>query len=376
MLHAVTMSGCSKPSGELVAREGEQAAPATVTLSGKEVKDTGPGRGGATGVSRLSPWEADREYQAAQLSLLERILASQQQSLHLLSDVERSRAEHTIAALKTEIADRRNGLHFGKRMAPPNTEDLQLQHRQAQLAILRQIRARQESELSQLEGQQHELALMVIARLSDDIDTLQRSLATARSERIEGVFKAQDTASSHAAAREGKRWSPKVPFYIPGTSETGTMRLQVSIAEDGTAKHALQFIDDTSGIQAPRDSIALSREDLDELQRGLKKLHAWSTKARREQVRRIFSKPAACFPLKACAAGDSGVSAQVLFTIYEDGATSGQIQLRKGRYQQPYNFSADNALLLQTYITQTLGNFDRSKLNAALSEKSLHEMFQ
>ena len=73
--------------------------------------------------------------------------------------------------------------------------------------------------------------------------------------------------------------------------------------------------------------------------------------AQENNITRRVSKVASCFPEINCgekAAGKS--STEVVFQIYEDGATSGRIQRNKGQYVVGYNMSVESSILLGAYL--------------------------
>lgn len=145
--------------------------------------------------------------------------------------------------------------------------------------------------------------------------------------------------------------SPAVPFYLPGTRETGVMKLKSVVSDREQRRFILEFIDGQGGVAEPRDSIQLSQGDVAELQSGLAKLIQWSAVAQAEKIRKIYLKSAACFTRESCLAKGAGVSARLNFQIYENGSTGGQILVRKGQYEQPYNFSVDSLVVLLRYLT-------------------------
>jgi hypothetical protein len=164
----------------------------------------------------------------------------------------------------------------------------------------------------------------------------------------------EQRSASHLPPLRLSLVNPQAPFYIPGTSETGLMQLVLHTSSRGEDLCHLEFIDYSSPNSGSRESIQLSRSDLAVLQQGLAKLQQWSRKAYEEKVRKIFTKTAACFPIGSCGQPRGGSFAQLVFQIYEDGSTGGQILVSKGRYQQPYNFSLESVRSLRAHTKVAL----------------------
>jgi hypothetical protein len=187
--------------------------------------------------------------------------------------------------------------------------------------------------------------------------------------------------NQYLSARKASEMYPKVPFYIPGTTETGEFWVEPFVTDKGEQRFKFHFIDREALNDVKRDTIEMDRGQLFEVQQGLFKLFEWSKKAQEEKIRRVFSKRAICFPLNECPAdGEKGElgrsSTEVRFQIYEDGATAGRIQRNKGRFEEGYNISIDSAMLLQAYAAFVLKESDFDFKAGSQSIKDLDEMFQ
>jgi hypothetical protein len=187
--------------------------------------------------------------------------------------------------------------------------------------------------------------------------------------------------NQYLSARKASEMYPKVPFYIPGTTETGEFWVEPFVTDKGEQRFKFHFIDREAHNDVKRDTIEMDRGQLFEVQQGLFKLFEWSKKAQEEKIRRVFSKRAICFPLNECPAdGEKGElgrsSTEVRFQIYEDGATAGRIQRNKGRFEEGYNISIDSAMLLQAYAAFVLKESDFDFKAGSQSIKDLDEMFQ
>jgi hypothetical protein len=144
---------------------------------------------------------------------------------------------------------------------------------------------------------------------------------------------------------------PKIPYYVPGTNEFGEMLIVPRVSDEGALNYEFDFIDPVSSYAKVRDRIVVPHDEIEKLIKGLEKVDEWTTVAQENNITRRVSKVASCFPDINCgekAAGKS--STEVVFQIYEDGATSGRIQRNKGQYVVGYNMSVESSILLAAYL--------------------------
>jgi hypothetical protein len=161
------------------------------------------------------------------------------------------------------------------------------------------------------------------------------------------------------SARKASETYPKVPYYIPGTSDTGEFWIEPLVTEVGDLAFNLKFIDPKSENDKVRASILLSVADVEKAQKGLVNVIKWAKLAHDKRIRRDYTQRAACFPEDRCPA-DNGqkregtASTEISFRVYEDGSTAGRIQRNKGLYEDGYNISIDSASMLQAYFKYVL----------------------
>ena len=80
-------------------------------------------------------------------------------------------------------------------------------------------------------------------------------------------------------------------------------------------------------------------------------IYKWTEIAQQNSVNRRVSKTATCIPVRSCEVKEAGNSStEVIFQIYEDGSTSGRIQLNKGKFNVGYNMSVESTILLLSLI--------------------------
>ena len=144
---------------------------------------------------------------------------------------------------------------------------------------------------------------------------------------------------------------PKVPFYIPGTNEIGETLVTPRVSDEGYLNYKFDFIDPVASYDNVRDTILIPHNSIDELINGMGKIDKWTQVAQENGVNRRISKAAACIPTDACEVKKAGISStELLFQVYEDGSTSGRMQINKGQFNVGYNMSVESTILLQAYL--------------------------
>ena len=185
-----------------------------------------------------------------------------------------------------------------------------------------------------------------IARLTEQKERLQQTLTA----RFATPIRPSNANLSVSAFRASDTF-PKVPFYVPGTNEIGEMLLVPRISDEGYLNYQFDFLDPTTTYDKVRDSLLISHEDIDVLIEGLAKIDEWTVVSQENGVTRRLAKTAACLPEGACEVKETGTSStEIIFQIYEDGSTSGRIQLNKGRFNMGYNMSVESSILLHAYL--------------------------
>lgn len=144
---------------------------------------------------------------------------------------------------------------------------------------------------------------------------------------------------------------PRVPYYVPGTTEIGEMLVIPRVSNDGYLNYQFDFIDPTASYDSVRDSLLVPHDAIHLLIESMGKIDEWTIIAQENNVTRRLAKTAACIPVDGCEVKQAGASStEVIFQIYEDGSTSGRIQLNKGKFNVGYNMSVESSILLQAYL--------------------------
>ena len=212
-----------------------------------------------------------------------------------------------------------------------------------------------------------------IARLKNVQDILQSQLETKYNTPIRPQNANYKTSSFRAA-----EIFPRVPYYVPGTTETGEMLIIPRVTDDGFLTYQFDFIDPVVNINNVRDSIQIYNKSADMVVTGLNKVDEWTDVAILEGITgRRIEKRAVCFPEANCAEKKVGTSStEVIFQIYEDGSTSGKIQRNKGKYSIGYNFSVESAILLAGYLDYMVDVGSREFNVGTMTDKEVEDLFQ
>jgi hypothetical protein len=251
----------------------------------------------------------------------------------------------------------------------------------AQVALLQQVVENQRQMLPQAPQDQKLTIEATIQVINSNIEEKKKDLKQA-DVKLQGYLTSitPNNRNQYLSARKASEIYPKVPFYIPGTTEIGEFWVEPFVTDKGEQRFKFHFIDREALNDVKRDTIEMDRDQMAQVQQGLFKLYEWSEKAQNEKIRKIFSKRAVCFPAADCPTdGEKGElgksSTEIRFQIYEDGSTAGRIQRNKGRFEEGYNVSIDSAMLLQAYASFVLKESDFDYKSGTQSTKDLHDLF-
>ncbi len=184
----------------------------------------------------------------------------------------------------------------------------------------------------------------------------------------------------YISARKASEIYPKIPYYIPGTNETGEFWVEPVVSDRGEMGFSFKFVDINASVEKVRGKIEMTLAEMEETKDALFKLHDWSETAHKEKIRKNFEKRVVCFPVAECPPDgerlDGKASTEVRFNIYEDGATAGRIQRNKGRFIEGYNVSIESALLLQAYLNHVITEAKLEFKSGTQDKKSLEQLFK
>jgi hypothetical protein len=219
-----------------------------------------------------------------------------------------------------------------------------------------------------------------VAAIDTRLDALRNAYASAQK-----PFQAYLTSIKpndrdlYISAKKASEVYPKIPYYIPGTSETGEFWIEPSVSDNGELRFAVKFIDNASSLDRVRETIDISLQQMEATQQALLKLHDWSKIAHEQAIRRNYEKRVICFPVSDCPPDGETVdekgSTEIRFNVYEDGSTAGRIQRNKGRFVEGFNFSIDSAMLLQAYLGHVIKTATSEYNSGTQNKSSLDNLF-
>ncbi|KGL03165.1 peptidoglycan-binding protein [Thalassobacter sp. 16PALIMAR09] len=170
---------------------------------------------------------------------------------------------------------------------------------------------------------------------------------------------------------------PRVPYYIPGTAEEGELWIKPYVSDGGTLSYDFNFTTGDSEFEKIQETIVFVTENLINLESSMVKINEWSDTAQEKGVRRRFEKVASCFPENQCQEKIEGNSStEIVFLIYEDGATAASIRRNKGRFAKGYNLSVESGLLLAAYASYMNELGSKEFFAATVSDAELDNLFE
>ena len=170
---------------------------------------------------------------------------------------------------------------------------------------------------------------------------------------------------------------PRVPYYIPGTSEEGELWIKPYVSDAGILSYDFNFTTQQSEFETIQDKIVFITENLTSLEQSMVKINDWSDTAQAKGVRKRYEKVASCFPEAQCLEKVEGNSStEVVFLIYEDGSTAASIRRNKGRFAKGYNLSVESGLLLAAYASYMNELGSKEFFAATATDADLDDMFK
>jgi hypothetical protein len=246
--------------------------------------------------------------------------------------------------------------------------------------------------LSKVLSEQTELQKVAPADSRDSVDKAVDAVS-AQLEKLKGEYSATnssfgayltsvtpDDRDLYLTARKASEIYPKIPYYIPGTNETGEFWVEPSVSDRGELRFGFKFVDAAASVETVRETIDMSLPEIEDAQKALFKLQAWSEIAHQQKLRKNYEKRVTCFPLSECPPDgervDGKAATEITFNVYEDGSTAGSIQRDKGRFVENYNVSIESAMLLQAYLAHVIKIATTEFDSGAQDKKSLDELFR
>jgi hypothetical protein len=80
----------------------------------------------------------------------------------------------------------------------------------------------------------------------------------------------------YLTARKSSEIFPKIPYYIPGTQEVGEFWVEPGVSQRGELQFGFKFVDADATVEKVRETIEMSLPEIEDAQKALFKLQAWS----------------------------------------------------------------------------------------------------
>jgi hypothetical protein len=250
----------------------------------------------------------------------------------------------------------------------------------SQIAVLTEVLSEQVELQKTAADDQRPSIDKAIEAVNAQIERLQSEYSTL--DRLFGIYLTSikpNDRDLYLTARKASEIYPKIPYYIPGTNETGEFWVEPNVSDSGEMQFGFKFVDIDSSAEKVRETIVMSLPQIEDAQKALFKLHAWSEITHQQKLRRNYEKRVTCFPVSECPPDGERVagkaSTEVRFNVYEDGSTAGRIQRNKGLFVEGYNVSIDSAMLLQAYLSHVIKEARLEFKSGTQDKKALDELF-
>jgi len=251
----------------------------------------------------------------------------------------------------------------------------------AQLSFLEQVLQEQLDQKINEKNENQSAIDFTITTVQAKVDDLKREYSERNKNYNQYISSIQPNDKNlYLTSRKASEIYPKIPYYIPGTSETGEFWIEPYVNDSGVMNFSFKFIDVDSPIDKIRSKIEMNLDEIQETQNSLIKLYHWSQIAHEKKIRKNYEKRIACFPVTNCPTDieriEGKTSTEIRFNIYEDGSTAGRIQRNKGRFIEGYNLSIESAMLLQAYLNHVINEAKQEYQSGTQDKKALDKLFE
>lgn len=259
------------------------------------------------------------------------------------------------------------------------SETAELKNQITQLAAI--IREKQNSQSQNQEIQNKPVSAAAYSSDEVNIDLVAERLEQAARNRTSYITPIRpDDRDLGRTARSASEAFPKVPFYIPGTAESGRFWIEPRVGDTGQLQYDLTFVDPQAGVDQRRAVIDLTPSHLEKMKNSVAKLSEWSEIAHKNELRRAYRKRVDCFPEVSCPREgekiDGRASTEIIFIVNDDGSTAGRIQRNKGRFDEGYNISIKSARLLASYIKYVQSRAEKEYVAGTRTAADIDAMFK
>ena len=171
----------------------------------------------------------------------------------------------------------------------------------SQIAVLTEVLSEQVELQKTAADDQRPSIDKAIEAVNAQVERLQSEYSTL--DRLFGVYLTSikpNDRDLYLTARKASEIYPKIPYFIPGTNETGEFWVEPNVSDSGEMQFGFKFVDTDSSAEKVRETIVMSLPQIEDAQEALFKLHAWSEIAHQQKLRRNYEKRVTCFPLSEC----------------------------------------------------------------------------
>lgn len=259
------------------------------------------------------------------------------------------------------------------KLSNPSVEELQaeLEKRALRVTVLKELMEQQAAAKSGMGVISRDVFRRMVAELEAEMSNIQKTAQSRYSTSIR-----PNNASLELSARDKSKSFPPVPYYVAGQVGNGEFWLEPIVKDTGELIYRLNFVDPSEQNERVSSSFDLSLDELVQIREALERVHDWSETAKENKVRMRYEKSAVCFPSEKCEQKVTGnTSTEVVFLIYEDGATGAQIIRNKGAFAERYTMSMESASMLSAYLDYVDAAAKQEYNSGSLTKESLDQMF-
>lgn len=170
---------------------------------------------------------------------------------------------------------------------------------------------------------------------------------------------------------------PRVPYYRPGTQESGEFLLASAVSDAGELRYILRFFDPTSATMPVVGELSFSVAEVQQVLDALRKSLKASKTLKEKGVTRTYEKSMMCFPETDCAAKiDGNTSTEIIFTMNEDGAVGVRLARNKGAFVEAYGLSLQSAALLASYFDFIIAEGSKEYQAGAMTDEDIDALLE
>lgn len=170
---------------------------------------------------------------------------------------------------------------------------------------------------------------------------------------------------------------PRVPYYRPGTQESGEFLLTSAVSDAGELRYILRFFDPNSSTMPIVGELSFSVTEVQMVLDALRKSLKASKTLTEKGVTRTYEKSMICFPETDCTAKVGGnTSTEIIFIMNEDGAMGVRLVRNKGAFVEAYGLSLQSAALLASYFDFIIAEGSKEYQAGAMTDADIDALLE